>query len=277
MNTNKILITSLVSLSLLFTGFKAETEEYSRVLGNYDDYTYDFVLKEEREDASHKTYTYFEYNFTNIGEGYLLDVTVSSFGWLKAKQKPEGDVFKYVYHFLEPNSSAVYSFNIYDYNDEEITFEGRGFNEVVSGVTCSNFDIGHVGIPCDGDGVYKYSYCFEMDVSYYKEITSEYTEILFVDYKGITYSMFAGQGSNDELRNVWVETKEELDAEQISVHLVVFKEDHPVMDWGFREGHNRNGFIMSIIIAAFIGLSIVGALVYAVILIVNKCKKPKEK
>ncbi len=273
MNTNKILITSLISISFLFTGFKAETEEYSRVLGNYDDYTYDFVLKEEREDTSHKTYTYFEYNFTNIGEGYLLDVIVSSFGWLRAEKKPVGDVFKYDFRFLEPNSSAIYSFEIYDYNDEEITFQGRGYKatDLASNITYSNFNLEYMGTPGNTDGVYKYCYVLTMDISYDKNADFDYTEYLFVNYKDVTYSFYFG--SND----AWVYAKEEIDEEQISARAVVFREGRIKGEQDYyNNGPNIFRLLQIVFIAVFV-LPLTAALIPPVILIVDKCKKSKAK
>ena len=274
MNVNKILITSLISMSFLFTGFKADTYD-SSLLSLYNDYTYEQVLKEERVDSSSNTYTYFEYNFTNTGEGYLYQVTVTSFGWLKAEKKSLGDILRYSHPFLLPHSSAIYSFEVYDYNDEEITFEGRGYRtiDIANNLNYSNFNIEYKGTPGNSDGVYTYAYLSEMNISYDKDTNYDYTEYFFVNYKGILYPIIGVNGST------WIYSKEELDEEQLSASAVVFKRKRMPMDPCYPHPEfSKNMKILLIVLGiTLIGLPLVGALVPIVILIVNKSKKAKEK
>ncbi len=106
MKINKILIISLISASLLFTGCKAKS---SRPIYNaeveYEDYTYELIKKEDRVDEYNYSYTYFEYYFTNTGEGYIESIYVKPFHTTRLIPKEGGDVFKDFYSLLPPKQS----------------------------------------------------------------------------------------------------------------------------------------------------------------------------
>ncbi len=274
MNFNKILITSLISISFLFTGFKEKASPIS-VAPNYEDFTYEQVLKEERVDSSNRVYTYFEYNFTNTGEGYInhISIDVVPYKTTSLHQKEiEGDI-KGLYYvpYLVPECSATYYFEIDNYNDEELSFICYAKTEFASNVTHSSLNLEYLGTKGSADDPYQHVYMMTIDVSYDEENDYHYITTVFIDYKGNTYQF------SDVYRGMTISAKEEIEMEQLEVRdVVVFKEKSISMDCIRHSPINLKALII-IFVTITLGLPLVGALVPVVILIVNKCKKPKEK
>ena len=272
MKMNKILIASLISSSILFTGFKPKTP-WTISLPEYENYTYEQVLKEERLDSANKPYTYFEYNFTNIGEGYIEDLVVVPFKTVRAEQKKDGDILQSYYSFLPPGASAVYYFNIYDYADEEISFEAHGYgsDQLASNVTYSSLTTEYVGTPGNSDGVYIYQYVFTMNISYDIEDSYDYSEFIFIYYQGVTYPFYYGPGE------VWVRAKETLDVSQLSASVIAFKHKQIEMGSCIRDfGFNIDQLIIGIFITCGV-LAIAGTLTPVVIYATKKIKNRKTK
>ena len=272
MKMNKILITSLISSSILFTGFKPKVP-WTISLPELENYTYEQVLKEERLDSANKPYTYFEYNFTNNGEGYIEDLVVVPFKTVRAEQKRDGDTLQCYYSFLAPGASATYFFNIYDYADEEISFEayGYGSDQLASNITYSSLTTEYLGTTGNSDGVHIYQYVFTMNISYDIEDDYDYTEFIFINYQGVTYPFYYGP------EDVWVRAKETLDVSQLSASFIAFKHKRIEMGPCIRGfGFNIYQLIIGIFITCGV-LVIAGALTPVVIFATKKIKNRKTK
>ena len=279
MNTNKILIASLVSLSLLFTGFTNKKPKPWRV-NDYDDFTYEETFREERTGPEIPDYTYFEYSVTNTGEEYIDYIYQEGVGdFLASRVYTDSVVFQNQASILLPGTTGTFSCKAYGYSGEDVFLVAHTFNKLVEDVSYGELVLEDQSTK-DYISPYRYYYTFSLDVSYAeKEDNDEpfhdysYRSYAILKYKDNLYTFDCSKNTFE------IHSKEEIDIEQLSINNVIVSEDIVVYDVVMPNCIREIDYIPLVVAlgVTLIGLPLLGSLVPIVILIVNKSKKPKEK
>ena len=283
MKFNKILIASLISASLLFTGFTSKSKTKPWRNTGYEDFTYEETLREERQESGGSPYTYFEYSVTNTGDAYITYVCQEGVSDIKMTRMDGGDVFdtSSYYSILPPNGTGKYCCKVSDYTGQNVFLVAEALTELAEVTSYGELNLVSHG-PTGSLEKYNYIYSFSIDISYVEEeIPDEechncrysYQPVVILLYKENLYHYGCSSGTFDAF------SKEELDLEQLSLYdVIVIKHlSVPMGPCIVNFPFYIDDRALIAIPFILLGLTLSGAFVPVVILIVNKCRKPKEK